>query len=668
MRAGHYRCDWGENLTKNLVYILSRCQNGHRSGRCDTFNSGVGEKMNLQVSILEKMNRIVVFLLIIVPVISFVINFVSWLRFGVDVPLLDDMRQYSQNAAGRMDWSYITTPANDTLYSVGLIFDALAFRFLDGNSIAYQAISMIAVLGGILYLQWRLLALCTDNYVTRAMAFAATIFMLQPDSYWGLQNMAFHQAVPVLCSLLIVYLVLSKLNYRFSSVLIFLIATVSGFTYTSGAFANFSILSALIILVATLDSEKTARIKYSAIAMFIPTLLSVAAQLWVLIWVQHGTHRPDAPMAYPWESDFWYFMLGKVGRSLMLPMEFPELSMIVSIGALVLSSLVAIFALYEAAKKEVGSSLWKISVAYLCVFGVVSLYLCIITAGRANLRPESLNLPKDIFLYGFARFHFFWACVLWPWVVALLVELFLVKKSSVNHRFMLSAVSVVLLSSLVVNSKIMDHPSFYRTTKQMRLDILSCLSNGVSRGIPFECPSLHPRLNMLNVYYTSLEAGASYAMLVARAQIPLGSNDPRPLFRLTDEADKVIYQNATPENKGAKGVLLETSVDPMMIVNIGDGNALKGCWELQINGSYHLDGQNFGQLFYKPSGSNSFSEADSQGNILPAGDGVFSINARSKKGFENMIRFDPVIGAGSVLIKQLEVRCVLKDPGGVLMY
>lgn len=80
------------------------------------------------------------YVLIALPVISLVISAWSWLRYGVDIPVYDDWRQYNANDMGRLDFRYLMTPHNDTLYTIGLLLDSLAFRFLDGNTVAYQLI------------------------------------------------------------------------------------------------------------------------------------------------------------------------------------------------------------------------------------------------------------------------------------------------------------------------------------------------------------------------------------------------------------------------------------------------------------------------------------------------------------------------------------------------
>lgn len=191
--------------------------------------------------------QILQFFLIGLPVISLILNAISLLRFGVDMPYWDDWRQYHEGSMGRIDFSYLMAPANDTLYPVGLLLDSLAFRFLDGNTVAYQFISMTFVLGSLLIFQWRLLSICTTNKMIRACVFSLTLFMLQPDTYWGLQNMAYHQAVPLVCILAILALTFGNLRMRFAVPGFLLLSFVSGFTYISGAFAVLSLCTCLLI-------------------------------------------------------------------------------------------------------------------------------------------------------------------------------------------------------------------------------------------------------------------------------------------------------------------------------------------------------------------------------------------------------------------------------------
>ena len=117
----------------------------------------------------------------------------------IDLPFYDDWRAYIQGRAGLLDLGYLFTPENGTYYPVGKMLDAIAQRYLDGNSVAYQFLSMTIVLGSLLALQWRLLSFAMKDRLFAASAFSLTVFMLQPGSYWGHQNLAYHQAVPLLC-------------------------------------------------------------------------------------------------------------------------------------------------------------------------------------------------------------------------------------------------------------------------------------------------------------------------------------------------------------------------------------------------------------------------------------------------------------------------------------
>lgn len=608
--------------------------------------------------ISHKLTMAVCFILICLPLLSLAINLISWLKFGMDFPFMDDMRAYASGNPGRMDWDTISKPANDTLYPVGIILDALSFRFLGGNAVAYQAVSMISVLGLLLFLQWRLLSLFSTSYTVKCIAFACTIFMLQPDSYWGFQNMAYHQAIPLICSLAIVLIVLSSLGSAITAFLVFSIAFVSGFTYISGAFANFSILLVFLMLWMLLEKDAINRVRLGAISIIIPAIVTLLAQLWVIVFVQHGTHRSDAPMAYPWESDFWYFMLGKLGRSLVLPVEFPELSFAISLSLLLLCVSLSLIAVFEVRRNRAGSKLWNLSVAFLCLFGVIIVYLSIVSAGRANLRPETLSTALQIFASGFERFHFFWACVLWPLAVAFIAEL-LRARSLVKLESPVAPIFVLVVLSIVIYySNLFNHSDVYTRSRDIRVNILKCLNAGVSRGIEFVCPELNPRVNMLNVFYNNLNDGASYTYLVSVRPTAVGNDNPRPIYRLTDSPSRIKYINSSPVIDPVNGVQLINQVDPMLILSLEDESALRECNLLEVNGTYEVASADLMQLFYLPAGVKGFNQKNSSNLGIDKGRGDFFFRVYSGNGFGNEIRLDPVVGDKSISIRQLEVRCL----------
>src|SRR4029079_1575057 len=131
---------------------------------------------------------IAILVFLVIPVLSLLAGAVAWLRYGIDLPFFDDWRAYIQGRSGSFDLSFLFTPENGTYYPIGKVLDAIAQRYLDGNSVAYQFLSMIIVLGSLLALQWRLLSSVMKDRLLAASAFSLTIFMLQPGSYWGHQN------------------------------------------------------------------------------------------------------------------------------------------------------------------------------------------------------------------------------------------------------------------------------------------------------------------------------------------------------------------------------------------------------------------------------------------------------------------------------------------------
>ncbi|AZF64563.1 hypothetical protein [Pseudomonas sp. LBUM920] len=631
------------------------------------YNYGNAEKFNRE-KLYRLASRAICMVIVALPIISFLMSIVGWLSFGIDLPFLDDMRQYETGSAGRMDFDYISQPANDTYYSVGLFLDSLAFRVLAGNSIAYQAISLFFVLGSILLMQWNLLGRVVENRTVKAIAFSTTIFMLQPDSYWGWQNMAYHQALPLVCSLGILSVALSRLDKWVSGCLIAVMALLSGFSYTSGAFANLSIFIGFVIFFVIAKNKLSDRIKVCAAYLLLPTVITVFAQLWVILAIQHGTHRPDAPMAYPWEPDFWLFMLGKVARSLMLPSQYPKLSLTLSVMMMVIATFFAARSLFDFIFNKGNNKVLRVAFIYLCLYGVCISYLMIVSAGRANLRPDFISAPIDVFVYGYGRFHFFWLTILWPWLVMLGLMNFKLELKSRCFQLSAGAVSLIALMALVLCTTIMSHADFYKKTMVVRESIFKCLQNGLDNRAPFECSDLHPGLNMQKVFYISREAGASYTRLINARPVPIGSNTPPPIFRLTSDNGLVEFKNSHILSSGGDGVFIDSQNDPMLIISIGHDELMRNCSEIEVNGSYDIGHQDLAQLFYLPSGVTAFSEELSSRVSLQAGKGTFSLSARSSTGFSSLLRFDPTVGATKIRLMQLEVRCTMDHRSGTKMH
>lgn len=595
--------------------------------------------------------------LIAFPLISLSISVWSWLKYGVDIPVYDDWRQYNTNDMGRLDLSYLLTPHNDTLYSFGLLLDSLAFRFLDGNTVAYQLISMIAVLGGLLALQWKLLSQCTQDKTLLAISFSFTLLMLQPDTYWGFQNLAYHQAVPLVCLLGILAIALRQQSLSAAPlVAAFLMASVSGLTYISGAFSALVLCAAFLIIGWVKETNYNRNILKVAAAIAVPALASTVAQLWVIVKVQHGTHRADAPMAFPWESDFWYFMLGKIGRSLLLPMSHPTLSLAATIAATVLITLIVAIGFLRL-KKELNPSNQKALIITISLAAIIFVYLLLISAGRTNMRPESVSKVEDIFIYGFYRFHFFWVTLLWPWVALICLKSLRQRHPSNAFALLITSICAALWMTAIAYTAVLDSYDFFKATMKHRSEGITCVLEKIQNAGPVLCPNIDLG-NIAQGIKNGRAAQASFSRTLPIFPIALGTNSPAPTYRLSEHIDAIKLYHATREPSQVS-LDLATQNDPNILITVPQKEDLSRCETLNVVVSMTADESSVAQVFYMTPKHVGYSEDYSTTTSVTASNTpqtlTFTIN--SADGFEHEFRFDPVTASQKISIKELEIRC-----------
>jgi hypothetical protein len=590
--------------------------------------------------------RIFILLLVGLPIISTVFNLVSWLRYGVDLPYLDDIRPYYQKTAGSLNLHDLFTFSNDTLYPVGMALDSLAFRWLSGNSIAYQAVSMTLVLGGILFVLWKLLDYCLEDKLLCAAAFSSSLLMLQPASYWGLQNMAYHQVLPLLMILSASLVSVSRLGTKSKCLIGAILAATSGLTYISGAFAFLAFSMAMIIRELVLV-KKSPQIIVMAISMLVPSVITSLAQGWVIV-AQHGVHRADTQMAYPWDADFWLFTLAKVGRSLYLGDMFPHLSLILSSIGLVLLFLIPALCLMLSRKCGSYSALGRVSSIAVPIFSAILVYLVLVAAGRANFHPAGITSGIELFKFSFGRFHFFWVCVAWPLVIAFVFAL--IEKT--DKVFPVTLVVVMCFGSVALffGTKITAHDEYYKQTYDMRVANLACLNKGNEGGVAFQCPGVYPGKDMQAILRYANFMDASFAGLASVSQVAFGA--PGAIYEMT--ADGFDLQNL--QMNGSTGEMI-SGTDPMIILNQAKLGALSSCQLLQVRVRLEAKIDDLAQLFYIPTGE-SLSEANSSVKPVSVGVNDLKFQIASKKGFFGYLRFDPVMAPQNIAVRNIEVRCL----------
>ncbi|MGY2253713.1 hypothetical protein [Pseudomonas reactans] len=596
--------------------------------------------------------------LIALPVVSLIISAWSWLRYGVDIPVYDDWRQYNANDMGRLDLRYLMTPHNDTLYTVGLLLDSLAFRFLDGNTVAYQFLSMVSVLGGLLVFQWRLLSSCITNKTYLAVAFSFTLLMLQPDTYWGWQNLAYHQAIPLVCLFGILALtVRDRINSTANLLFIAFLTLASGLTYISGAFSSLAMCFIFVFVGLMYKTLYSKNLVSAGLAMSLPALATTMAQLWVIVGVQHGTHRADAPMAYPWESDFWYFMLGKVGRSLMLPMSHPKLSLIITAVAVLMMLVVIVVGIFKLSSNA-SDSTKKAIIIFLSLSGVVFVYLLLISAGRTNLRPDSVISPADIFIYGFYRFHFFWVTLLWPWLALLCLKVLSSRKPSKSFAIVVTLMALTLWVCAIIFTNIMGNADFYKATMKHRADGLACVVASIQQSGAVRCSNIDLG-EISEGIKNGRAADASFARILPILPIALGTDNPPPIYRLTENLATVRVNNAVSNPAAGRGLELKTDNDPGLIITVAPNANLSHCGTVDLTAAMTVEQGSVAQLFYMTPGHVGYSEERSTtAGVSPSKDPqIVSLTINSSDGFESEFRFDPVTANQKISIKDLEIRC-----------
>lgn len=395
----------------------------------------------------------------------------------------------------------------------------------------------------------------------------------------------------------------------------------------------------------------------AGLAIALPALATTMAQLWVIVGVQHGTHRADAPMAYPWESDFWYFMLGKIGRSLMLPMSHPKFSLIVTAVAVLIILVLVIVGIFKLGSSA-SDATKKAIIVFLSLSGVVFVYLLLISAGRTNLRPDNVSGATDVFIYGFYRFHFFWVTLLWPWLVLLCLKGLHNRRPSKSFAIVVALIAIALWIVAMVFTEIMGGSAFFKATMKHRSEGVACVVSRIQESGEVRCPNIDLG-DIAEGIKNGRASDASFARILPILPIALGSNNPPPLFRLSDSLGAVKINNAVRDVSASLILSLKTDNDPSLIMKIPPSADLSRCGTLDLVAAITVEEASVAQLFYMAPGHLGYSEGRSTTvSVSPSKEPqIISLTVNSTNGFESELRFDPVTANQKISIKDLEVRC-----------
>jgi hypothetical protein len=616
--------------------------------------------------------------LVALPLLSLAMAAVAWLRYSIDIPWIDDWRGYAEGTIDSLAPAYLFRAMNDTMSPVGKALDALAQRSLDGNSIAYQFVSMVTVLGSLLILQWRLLQRSLGSTQLAGPCFVLTLLMLQPGSYWGLENLAYQQALPlvfILWALALLSRPGASTPWRGPAVA--LLALLAGFTYISGAFAALAAGLALLAVTGLCQTGANRReVARDAGWLVAASAVAIGVQFYFSV-IQLRATSDRLPLALPGEPQFWAFYLGKLARSLLLPVHWPWTSLAMAALACVVAMACAVVLLRRASAPTGTDEEKRLAAIYIPLLAVVAVYLMLVAAGRANLRPPETQGLLEIFALGFPRFHFFWATLIWPWVAATLIVLCSRARWFGRAGPQWAMAFAYGAATLALAGGAFDHMSSQRELAQGRERVARCLLQELQKGGEIRCPALlAPRFVLDGTKIILKEAAPdaypayAYAKRIGASFVRNFPILPPSVRRASIGAFfRMEVSNATPETHEmdllGKGLYRIVGNDPWLYIRTGKPQLTRSCTTLDVEVDMKVGQADTVQLFYAPAGgSGAYSEKNSVTVAVGPSGSLQTVGLRieSDSGFSEPLRLDPVTRPQLLEIGEIRMFCVWMMP------
>lgn len=600
------------------------------------------------------------------PLAMLAANLLAWLRWGTDLPYFDDWRAYDERAALSLSLPRLFRAVNNTLSPIGLALDVLAQRWLGGNPLPYQTLSMLGVLGGLLALQWRLLGWAVRDVRLQAVLFGFCFFMLQSGSYWGEQNLAYHQALPLLALLGAACLALPANGHGpWRVVAVFGLGLLAGLSYISGAIAALVMGASWVVLGQVLRGQPARalarRVRVQGAALLLAGALTSALQIGLTRGTQEGRHRQYTDITWPTDPDFWAYLAGKIGRGTGLAFASVALewawvlTLIVAAVTAMVWALRSLGLLHGAGRAR--QRRWALVFLPLCA--VVAAYLAVVSLGRAGLHDAAVRGPLAVFEFSYERFHFFWVTLLFPWLAAAWV----VRRRRVRAPLVLP-VGMLALACLLGGARgVFDVPAFYRSASFFRHSEIRCLSRQLGSGQPISCPGFSlmwlPDLTRAFVYARDIDASfVRYFPIVGRQGFG------QDVLHWQDRGDfnAARWQNAHARPDG----WMQGERDPQMLIDLPDAARLDHCRVLGVQLDVQARQADTAQVFYRLLGQAGYSEAQSVRRPYDSTQGGEPVRLEfsfdSPTGFAPQLRIDPIDGPGDFRLTDLRVTCRLLAP------
>jgi hypothetical protein len=272
----------------------------------------------------------------------------------------------------------------------------------------------------------------------------------------------------------------------------------------------------------------------------------------------------------------------------------------------------------------------------------------------------------QIFAHGFARFHFFWATLIWPWVAAALLVLCL--RHPWFHRVgpVWALAFAMVFTTLVYLGAGFDHMSKFQEIGQARTNQARCLMEELQRGGEVHCPGLvpprfetDPAPDAFPAYLYAKKIGASFVRNFP--MLPPGKRRETiaPFYKIEAGSPKPRTQELEFLGNGA---FRSVGNDPQLYVQTHQPQITRNCMILDVDVDIKVPGRDTLQLFYVPAGDNEeYSGLHVVNRTVGTDDGslqTLSFRLESATGFFESLRLDPVTRPQALVIPSIKVYCV----------
>lgn len=437
------------------------------------------------------------------------------INYGLSFPFLDDFRYYANPPHALPDslsLSWLTQVANDTLSVVGFFIDYLILKITNGNFLIISVFSYFFILGFILAILGRIINNIVEDVFIKSLCILLMLFILTVGSYWGYQNIAYHQLLPILFGLLLLlFFQEKKIKPLKCSIFITLVVSIvlsmfTSLSYISGPFVvlSFSGVALLFYYLNTrksFDDESYKEDVLVFIFIFLTGLSALVFQLYKIKTAQGSighVHTGD-PLSTPFESRFWIFLFGLYGRASGYTGKSQYNYLIDIFAFLFINAPIFFLALYGFRKKYTDKIFFWNSIIILSISVGVFLYAGIVSAGRVGLlHSEDWSIISTL---SKSRFHFWWLSLM-P-AISLCAYYLLVTRGDHNapaidngRRLLLLVLFIIMVApknNVGDYISLWNYGGFYKDSYTKRAKGISCLAeNLINNPEKIICSDFYP--------------------------------------------------------------------------------------------------------------------------------------------------------------------------------